>query len=131
MEKATNFYAENIPKLKQTIDGIHGKLEPLKENALELWDSNSELLGLTRDMKNKEQQIRVAMERLEEELPKVMKKKGRIGEQLKALDTKVSLNRIETDKTEKKLLLYREAIDEVGEYLEDTKGRIDDMLKDV
>ena len=128
-EKTIKFCEDNIPKLKQTIEEISGKLDPLKQSATELWDSNSELLGLTRDMKNKERQIRLAVERLEEELPKVMRKKTRMITQIKTLDTKVNVSNIEKTKVEKKLLLYREAIDEVSEYLEDTKGRIDDMVR--
>ena len=129
-KKAISELQERLPGLNKSLEEHTRTLAGLKQNYNDLWDSNSELLGLGKDMKSRERQINQAIESLEAEFPKVLKKKTRVITQLqKTEDTKVQ-NVTRNDKLDRRLLVYRDTVDEMRDYLEDAKLRIDDLMKD-
>ncbi len=121
---------ERLPKLNKCLEEHDRTLAGLKQNYKDLWDSNSELLGLGKDMKSREQQIKQAIESLEAEFPKVLKKKTRVITQLKKTEDAKVQNVTRNDKLDRRLLVYRDTVDEMRDYLEDAKLRIDDLVKD-
>src|SRR3972149_4637950 len=82
-KKALSELKERLPELNKSLEEHDLTLSSLKQNYHDLWESNSELLGLEKDMKGKEQQIKQAIERLEAEFPKLLKKKIRVITRLK------------------------------------------------
>jgi hypothetical protein len=129
-EETLSELKERLPGLNKSLEEHNLTLSTLRQNYNDLWESNSELLGLVKDMKSREQQISQAIETLEAEFLKLLKKKTRVITQLKKTeDTQVQQLTV-SDKLDRQLLLYRDTIDEMRDYLEDTKLRIDDLMKD-
>ena len=81
-------------------------------------------------MKSREQQIKQAIESLEAEFHKVLKKKTRVITQLKKTEDAKVQNVTRNDKLDRRLLVYRDTVDEIRDYLEDAKLRIDNLVKD-
>lgn len=129
-KKAISELRERLPELNKSLEEHNRTLAGLKQNYKDLWDSNSELLGLGKDMKSREQQIKQAIESLEAEFPKVLKKKTRVITQLKKTEDAKVQNVTRNDKLDRRLLVYRDTVDEMRDYLEDAKLRIDDLVKD-
>jgi DNA repair exonuclease SbcCD ATPase subunit len=129
-KKAISELQERLPELNKSLEEHNRTLASLKQNYNDLWDSNSELLGLGKDMKSREQQIKQAIESLEAEFPKVLKKKTRVITQLKKTEDAKVQNVTRNDKLDRRLLVYRDTVDEMRDYLEDAKLRIDDLVKD-
>jgi len=121
---------ERIPELKKALEDHELTLSGLRQNYNDLWDSNSELLGLGKDMKEREQQIKQALDTLELGFPKLLKKKTRIISMLKKTEEKQNQNITVNERLDKRLLVYRDTIDEIRDYLDDAKLRIDDLIKD-
>ena len=129
-KKAISELQERLPELNKSLEEHNRTLAGLKQNYKDLWDSNSELLGLGKDMKSREQQIKQDIESLEAEFPKVLKKKTRVITQLKKTEDAKVQNVTRNDKLDRRLLVYRDTVDEMRDYLEDAKLRIDDLVKD-
>ena len=129
-KKAISELQERLPELNKSLEEHNRTMAGLKQNYKDLWDSNSELLGLGKDMKSREQQIKQAIESLEAEFPKVLKKKTRVITQLKKTEDAKVQNVTRNDKLDRRLLVYRDTVDEMRDYLEDAKLRIDDLIKD-
>ncbi|MEI6666945.1 MAG: hypothetical protein WCP29_02230 [Acidobacteriota bacterium] len=121
---------ERLPGLNHALDTHNETLGNLRQNYNGLWESNSELLGLGKDMKAKEQQISLAIEKLEREFPKLLKKKTRVIERLKKTEAAKVQHASGNDKLDTRLLVYRDTVDEMRDFLEDAKLRIDDLVKD-
>ena len=89
-KKTLSELKERLPGLDKSLEEHNLTLSHLRQNYNDLWESNSELLGLVKDMKSREQQINQAIEMLEAEFPKLLKKKMRVITQLKKTeDTQV------------------------------------------
>jgi hypothetical protein len=129
-KKGISELKERLPGLNQSLEEHNRTLADLSRNYHALWESNSELLGLAKDMQSREQQIKQAIERLEAEFPKVLKKKTRVITKLKKTEEAQVQNVTRNDKLDKRLLVYRDTVDEMRDYLEDAKLRIDDLIKD-
>ncbi len=129
-KKAISELKERLPKLNKSLEEHNLILSSLKQNYNDLWESNSELLGLAKDMKGKEQQIKQAIEMLEAEFAKVLKKKTRVITKLKKTEDAKVQNVTRNDKLDRRLLVYRDTVDEMRDYLEDAKLRIDDLVKE-
>ncbi len=129
-KKAISELRERLPEMNKSLEEHNRTLASLKQNYNDLWDSNSELLGLGKDMKSREQQIKQAIESLEAEFPKVLKKKTRVITQLKKTEDAKVQNVTRNDKLDRRLLVYRDTVDEMRDYLEDAKLRIDNLVKD-
>jgi hypothetical protein len=129
-KKAISDLKERLPELNQSLEEHDLTLASLRKKYNDLWESNSELLGLGKDMKGKEQQIKQAIERLETEFPKLLKKKTRVITRLKKTEVAQVQHVARNDKLDRRLLVYRDTVDEVRDYLEDAKLRIDDLIKD-
>ena len=82
-KKAISELKERLPELNKSLEEHNLTLSSLRQNYNDLWESNSELLGLVKDMKSREQQIKQAIEMLEAEFPKLLKKKTRVITKLK------------------------------------------------
>jgi DNA repair exonuclease SbcCD ATPase subunit len=121
---------DRLPALDASLETHNDTLGTLRQNYNGLWESNSELLGLGKDMKAKEQQISQAIERLEREFPKLLKKKTRVIERLKKTEEAKVQYASSNDKLDSRLLVYRDTVDEMRDFLEDAKLRIDDLVKD-
>jgi len=121
---------ERLPDLDKSLESHNETLANLRQNYNGLWESNSELLGLGKDMRAKEQQIGQAIERLEREFPKVLKKKTRVIARLKKTEDAKVQHASGNDKLDSRLLVYRDTVDEMRDFLEDAKLRIDDLVKD-
>jgi len=124
-KKALSELRERLPELNQSLEEHNLTLSSLKQNYHDLWESNSELLSLGKDMKNRKQQIKQTIERLEAEFPKLLKKKIRVITKLKRTEEAQAQHVTRNDKLDKQLLVYRDTIDEMRDYLEDAKLRID------
>jgi DNA repair exonuclease SbcCD ATPase subunit len=129
-KKGVSELQERLPELNKSLEEHNCTLASLKQNYNDLWESNSELLGLVKDMKSREQQIKQAIESLEAEFPKVLKKKTRVITQLKKTEDAKVQNVTRNDKLDRRLMVYRDTVDEMRDYLEDAKVRIDDLMKD-
>jgi len=129
-KKATAELKEELPELNKSLEEHELNLASLRQNYNALWESNSELLGLVKDMKSRENQIKLAIEMLEVEFPKLMKKKTRGITKLKKIEEAQNQQATGIDKLDKRLLVYRDTVDEMRDYLEDAKSRIDDLIKD-
>jgi DNA repair exonuclease SbcCD ATPase subunit len=129
-KKAISELKERIPELDKSLEEHEHTLSSLKQSYNELWESNSGLLGLGKDMKSREQQIKQAVEMLEAEFPKVLKKKTRVITKLKKTEDAQYEQAARNDNLDRRLLVYRDTVDEVRDYLEDAKLRIDDLMKD-
>jgi hypothetical protein len=121
---------EHLPDLNKSLEERNQTLSTLRQNYNDLLESNSELLGLAKDMKSKELQISQAIEMLEAEFPQVMKKKIRVITKLKKTEADQAQHLTMNDKLDRRFYLYRNTVDEIRDYLEDAKVRIDDLLKD-
>ncbi|MBF0441920.1 MAG: hypothetical protein HQK54_08460 [Oligoflexales bacterium] len=128
--KLSEHYKDEIPKLKATTSEISGKIGTLKANSEKLWQSNAELFGLAKEMEIKEKKIRTALERLDEDIPRLVKKKTKIASRMNEFDEKLFSSRVAVSKTEKTLEFYRDVIDDVSDHLEDAKLRIDHLIRD-
>ena len=129
-KKAISELKERLPELNKSLEEHELNLASLRQNYNALWESNSELLGLGKDMKSREQQIKQAIEMLEAEFPKVLKKKTRVITKLKKTEDAHNQHATSNDKLAKRLIVYRDTADEMRDYLEDAKVRIDDLIKD-
>jgi len=121
---------ERLPELEKSLEEHNLTLSNFRQKYNDLWESNSELLGLGKDMKSKEQEIKRALEMLETEFPKLLKKKTRVFTKLKKTEDAQVQNVTRTDKLERRLLVYRDTVDDMRDYLEDAKLRIDDLIKE-
>jgi hypothetical protein len=129
-KKAISELKERLPELNKSLEEHNLTLSSLRQNYNDLWESNSELLGLGKDMKGKEQQIKQAIEMLEAEFPKALKKKTRVITKLKKTEDAQIQNVTRNETLDRRLLVYRDTVDEMRDYLEDAKLRIDDLIKD-
>jgi hypothetical protein len=129
-KKAISALRERLPELNKSLEEHNVTLSGLRQNYNDLWESNSELLGLGKDMKAKEQQISQAVEMLEAEFPKLLKMKTRVITKLKKTEAAQGQYASGNEKLDKRLLVYRDTVDEMRDYLEDAKSRIDDLIKD-
>jgi len=129
-KKAISELRERLPELNKSLEEHNLTLASLTQNYHDLWESNSELLGLGKDLKAKERQIKQAIEMLETEFPKLVKKKTRVIARLKKTGDAQDQHASGNDKLDRKLRVYRDTVDEVRDYLEDAKLRIDDLIKD-
>lgn len=121
---------ERLPALHKTLDEHSRRLSGLMQEHNDLWESNSELIGLAKDMKSKERQVKQALDRLEYEFPKLLKKKTKIIGKLKKTEEKNFQNASRNDRLNKRLLVYQDTIDEMCDYLEDAKTRVDDLMQE-
>jgi hypothetical protein len=121
---------EGLPELNKSLEEHDHTLSVLRQNYNDLWESNSELLGLGKDMKSREQQIHQAIELLEAEFSKLVKKKARVINKLKRTEDAQHDHVTRNDRLDRRILMYRDTVDEVRDYLEDTRLRIDDLIKD-
>ena len=129
-KKALSELKERLPELNKSLEEQELTLSSLRKNYNDLWESNSELFGLGKDMKSREQQIKQAVEMLEAEFPKLLKKKTRVITKLKKTEDAQNKHVTRNDKLDRRLLAYRDTVDEMRDYLEDAKVRIDDLIKD-
>ncbi|HLA27989.1 MAG TPA: hypothetical protein VJZ49_08845 [Syntrophales bacterium] len=129
-KKAISELQERLPELNKSLEEQNLNLANLRQNYNALWESNSELLGLGKDMKSKEQQIMQGIERLEAEFPKLLKKKTRVITKLKKTENAQNQYAAGNDKLANRLLMYQDAIDEMRDYIEDARLRIDDLIKE-
>ena len=121
---------ERLPELNKALEEHNQTLSTLRQSYQDLLESNSELLGLAKDMKGKELQISQAIEMLEAEFPQLIKKKTRVITQLKKTEAEQAQYLTLNNKLDRRFYLYRNTIDEMRDYLEDAKVRIDNLLKD-
>jgi len=129
-KKAISEINEMLPDLNESLEEHSGKLSDLRDSSNHLWESDSELLGIVKDMKNKEQQIREGLDRLEYEFPKLLKRKSRVSNRLKEIEQKKYQNFDRNEKLNKKLLIYQDTVDDMSDYIEDTRLRIKDLVRD-
>ncbi len=129
-KKAISELQERLPELNKSLEEHNRTLAGLRQSYNDLWESNSELLGLAKDMKSKEQPIKQAIERLEAEFAKLLKKKTRVITKLKKTEDAQVQNVTRNETLDRRLLVYRDTVDEMRDYLEDAKLRIDDLIKD-
>jgi chromosome segregation ATPase len=129
-KKAIVELRERLPELDKSLEEHDLTLANLRQNYSGLLESNSELLGLGKDMKAREQQITQAIDNLEREFPKVLKKKTRVITRLKKTEDAKVQHAFGNDKLDRRMLVYRDTVDEMRDYLEDAKLRIDDLVKD-
>jgi uncharacterized protein (UPF0332 family) len=129
-KKAISELRESLPELNKSLEEHELNLASLRQNYSAFWETNSELLGLGKDMKSREQQIKKAIEMLETEFPKLLKKKTRVITKLKRAEDAQNQHATGHDKLVKRFLVYRDTVDEMRDYLEDAKLRIDDLIKD-
>lgn len=129
-KKAIAELKEELPELAKSQEEHEVNLAGLRQSYNTLWESNSELLGLVKDMKSREHQIKLAIETLEVEFPKLMKKKTRVDTKLKKTEEEHNQRATGNEKLDKRLLVYRDTVDEMRDYLDDAKSRIDNLIKD-
>jgi uncharacterized coiled-coil DUF342 family protein len=129
-KKAIAELRDRLPELGKSLEAHDLTLSTLRQNYNDLMESNSELLGLGKDMKAKEQQITQAIDMLEREFPKALKKKTRVITRLKKTEDAQVQHLSGNDTLDRRLLVYRDTVDEMRDYLEDAKLRIDDLVKD-
>ena len=60
----------------------------------------------------------------------MLKKKTRVITKLKKTEDAQVQNVTRNDKLDRRFLVYRDTVDEMRDYLEDAKLRIDDLVKD-
>jgi DNA repair exonuclease SbcCD ATPase subunit len=121
---------EHLPELNKSLEEHDLNLANLRQNYNTLWESNSELLGLGKDLKGKEQQISQAIEQLEAQFPRVLKKKTRVITRLKKTEQAQNQHAAVNDKLANRLVVYRDTVDEMRDYLDDARLRIDDLIKE-
>ena len=129
-KKAISDLKERLPELNKSLGEHTGTLSGLRQSYNDLWESNSELLGLGKDMRSREAQIKEAIETLEADFAKVMKKKTRVTAKLRKTENSESQQVTGNDRLDRRLLVYRDTVDEIRDYLEDAKFRIDDLIRD-
>ncbi len=120
----TDVFKTKLPELEESHRELSGNLGSLQIKAEALWEQNAELFGVAKDIKHKSATIRSGLEKLENDLPKVMKKKTKMVERFKKSE---EMRHSGTDKNkviEKRLFDYHDALSDVREYLEDTKLRV-------
>ncbi|MBI4766556.1 MAG: hypothetical protein HY787_18480 [Deltaproteobacteria bacterium] len=129
-KKTLSELQERLPELNQALEEHNQTLATLRQTYQDLLESNSELLGLAKDMKSKERQISQAIEMLESEFLQLMKKKTRVINKLRKTEAEQAQYLTVNDKLDRRFHLYRSTVDEMRDYLEEAKSRIDDLLKD-
>jgi chromosome segregation ATPase len=129
-KRAVSEQREHLPELNKSLEEHDLNLANHKKNYNNLWDLNSELMGLGKDLKGKEQQIKQAIERIEAELPKLLKKKTRLITKLKKTENEQNQYADRNEKLAKRLFVYRDTVDDMRDYLEDARLRIDDLIKE-
>ncbi|MBF0106445.1 MAG: hypothetical protein HQM16_14105 [Deltaproteobacteria bacterium] len=118
-----------IPDLTALLDELETTLKTHKDSANDLRESNSELIGITRDMRHKENKIKTVLEKMEYEYPKIIKKRTRAGDRLHRIDKTVEGSASQNEGLKQKYIIYHDAIDEMRDYFEDTVGRVKDLIK--
>ena len=129
-KRAITELQERFPELNKSLEVHDLNLANLRQNYHSLWEANSELLGISKDMKSKEQQISRAIEMLESQFPKLLKKKTRVITKLKKTEQAQNQHVAVNDKLADRLLIYRDTVDEMHDYLDDARLRIDDLIKE-
>ncbi|MBF0299472.1 MAG: hypothetical protein HQK51_12175 [Oligoflexia bacterium] len=130
-QKEISTIEDLIPQLQQQLKEFNSEIDNLKTNSLELWSYNSDLLGLVKDMSLKEKQINTILVEIEESIPKLIKKKKRMSELLKSADERVNDIEVKNVKLKRLLSLYHESVEEVRDYLFDTKTHINYFKNDI
>jgi uncharacterized coiled-coil DUF342 family protein len=121
---------EHFPQLNKSLEEDGLTLSTLRQNYNDLWESNSELLGLEKDLKAREQQIKQSIETLEAEFPKLLKKKTRVITKYRKTEEAQVQHAVRNDKLDRRLLVYHDTVDEMRDYLQEAKSRIDYLIKD-
>jgi prefoldin subunit 5 len=129
-KKAIAELRERVPELNKSLEEHDLNLAELRQYYNSLWESNSELLGISKDMKSKEQRISQAIEMLEAQFPKLLKKKTRVITKLQKTEQVQNLHTAVNDKLASRLVVYRDTVDEMRDYLDDARLRIDDLIKE-
>ncbi|MBF0314609.1 MAG: hypothetical protein HQK50_09645 [Oligoflexia bacterium] len=123
--------AEVMPSLQERLQEFNREIDTLKSNSTELWDYNSDLLGLVKDMSIKEKQINEIFIEIEAALPKLIKKKKRMSELLSKADERVNDIDVKNIKIKRLLSLYHESVEEVRDYLFDAKTHLNYFKNDM
>ncbi len=120
-----------LPMAKDALSDINDKLNRMQKNSDNLWQDNSELQAITKDMVKREEQIATVLERMEAEFPRIIKRKERLAVKIEKTasiaDTKEEENKV----VHKKLVRYYDVMTDVHEFLEDTKSRVNLLVMDV
>ncbi len=120
----TEKYKTRLPELAETLKELTDNLGSQQSRSAQLWEENSELFGVAKDVKHKTAVIYEGLGKLEHELPRVIKKKSKMAERFKKTDEMRHTGIDKNKEIEKKLFDYHDALNEVHEYLEDTKLRV-------
>ncbi|MBF0205761.1 MAG: hypothetical protein HQK53_02620 [Oligoflexia bacterium] len=123
-EKEMLSITEAIPGLEQKLQEFNNELDILKSSSSELWNYNSELLGLFKDMSSKEQEINGLLEEIESAYPKAIKKKKRMSKLLQEVDERVVDANTKNLTLKRKISVYQDALSDVRECLFDANVHI-------
>lgn len=126
-EHVTESIKQRITELEEGMKGRSAELLTLKEKSTAMWDNNSELFGLAKEIKDKSQRIKNGLEKLEQELPRAVKKKAKIADRLNKANELRQFSEGKNKIIEKKLVDYHDALDDVREHLLDVKMHVDDL----
>ncbi len=122
---------EKTPPLKENILELTSRLSTLKISEEELTEYNAELFSLVRDIKLKEELVKKVLEKLDYEMPKATKQKMRVVNKIVNANKKISTTSEKNMELENKLIDYHEAINEARDYLEDVRGRVEDIREEL
>ncbi|MGK5084620.1 hypothetical protein WDW37_15095 [Bdellovibrionota bacterium FG-1] len=117
-------FKTKIPAQEEACQQLTGNLNSLQAKSQGLWEQNAELFGVAKDVKHKTDVIKTGLEKLEDQFPKVMRKKVKVAERYRKNEEMRHTSKDKNAAVEKKLFEYHDALSEVREYLEDTKLRV-------
>ncbi|MBF0360252.1 MAG: hypothetical protein HQK49_04535 [Oligoflexia bacterium] len=115
---------EKIPEVQRQLNEFNKELETLKSSSITLWDYNSDLLGLIKDMSCKEKQITEILNQMESSFPKMVKKKKRVANLLSETKGRVVDTEEKNSTLKKKMSIYHDSIEEIKGSLFDIKSRL-------
>ncbi|MBF0493479.1 MAG: hypothetical protein HQM15_11970 [Deltaproteobacteria bacterium] len=126
-EIATEAFKQRIPQFEEGMKESFSQLSSLKEKSVALWDVNAELFGLSKEVKDKSARIKAGLEKLDRELPLVMKRKIKVADRLKKVDEWRHATEDKNKNIENRLVDYHDALGDVREHLLDVKMRVGDL----
>lgn len=120
---------EEITLYQESLKETKAKLGDTENRATEIWESNSELLSIAKDMRGREAQITGVLEKIEREYPKVVRKKERLVRQLNKNNGAAAAKSADNQELEQTLHAYYDVVSEVHDYLEEAKFRVNFLMK--
>ena len=119
-----------IPENQKILADFNQKTEQLKGAPDHLFQDNADLLYIKNEMADKEEKVSEVLVELEDGLPRLIRRKLKLGEMIERAGDNVDQREQESKDNRRRLSSYRDTIDELRNDLLDTKSRIRELIEE-